>query len=440
MKINVKDLPNKPGIYMFKNKDEKVLYVGKSINIKSRVSSYLQTKNSELLPKVEKLLVEAEMVDCILTTSDFEALILEAHLIKVFQPHYNIRLKDDKRYLYIKMTTGEKFPRVTTARKQGPRSNAVYFGPYPSSKTVKDVLRLVRRIFPYCTQKPTANRRCFYSQIYLCNPCPAEISKLPAGLQQRKTKEYQNNIRNIIKLLSGKKDQVQQRLKREMLTLAKKQKFEEAGRIKKQLDMLEYIVAHKRSSISKYLTDVKGSDQDISRVSKLRETLKPYLKILSTPVRIEGYDISNIQGRQATGAMIVFTNGAPTMSLYRKFRIRTRVTPDDSSMMKEVLKRRLKHIEWEYPDLILVDGGKSQVSATLAILKQYNIQIPVLGLAKRDETVVVQTSQTCYNEKGWREIKLPAESQALQLLQNVRDEAHRFAKKYHVKLREKALI
>lgn len=440
MKINVKDLPNKPGIYMFKNKKGEVLYVGKSINIRTRVQSYLQTKNAESLPKVEKLLDAAEAVDYILTASDFEALILEAHLIKVFQPHYNIRLKDDKRYLYIKITTNEKFPRVATARKQGPRSNATYFGPYPSARTVKEVLRLVRRIFPYCNQKPTAKRRCFYSHINLCNPCPAEISKLLAELQQKKTKEYQNNIRNIIELLSGKKDRVQQRLKKQMLTLAKEQKFEEAGRVKKQLDMLEYIVTHKRSSISKYLTDMEDLEQGISRVTKLKQMLKPYLKTLSTPVRIEGYDISNIQGKQPTGAMIVFTNGEPAISLYRKFRIRTKVTPDDASMMKEVLKRRLKHIEWEYPDLILVDGGKSQVSATLDVLKQCNIQIPVLGLAKTDETVVLRTSQTHSNGSSWRKIKLPAESQALQLLQNMRDEAHRFAKSYHTKLRKKELV
>lgn len=433
VKIKTKTLPSKPGIYMFKNKEKEILYVGKSINIRGRIQSYQQTENAKLLPKSKKLLANSEKVDYILTTSDFEALILEAHLIKLFQPRFNSRLKDDKHYLYIKITISDKFPRVTTARKEED-TKSLYFGPYPSAKTVKEVLRLVRRIFPYCTQKPAVGRRCFYSHLNLCHPCPAEISKLPQEFKQKRTKDYQNSIQHIIQLLSGRRKLIQQRLIKQMHTLAKKQEYEQAGLIKKQLDMLDYIIAHSKSSVSRYLTDGEEVDQGMSSVNKLKEVLQPYLKNLSTPVRIEGYDISNFHGQQATGAMVVFTNGEPTSNEYRKFRIRTKITPDDPNMMREVLKRRLKHIEWEYPDLILVDGGKAQISAILAVLKENNIQIPVTGLTKREETVIIQ------NEKGWHEIKLSSKSQALQLLQSMRDEAHRFAKKYHVKLREKALI
>jgi excinuclease ABC subunit C len=412
MPFSIKKIPTKPGIYIFRGKDAKTLYIGKSVNLRLRVRSYFQRTDS-FEPKIRQLVPKIRKVEHISTDSELDALILEAYLINKLKPFYNSRLKDGKRYLYIRITN-EKFPRILVSRKQSKKKD-LFFGPYPSSRTVKDVLRTIRRIFPYCNQKPTAKRRCFYSHIGLCGPCPAQIRKLNKRTQAKLSREYRRNINSIVDLLNGKRPLVEKRLKKQMLDFSDQERFEEAAKVRNQIRKLEYIITHKKTSIGKYL--------EITSMGNVWQF-----------ARIEGYDISNIFGKEATGSMVVFINCEPEKSQYRKFKIRSTNSPNDPKMLKEVLQRRITHTEWDFPNLILVDGGKAQISAALSVLNRNKLDIPVIGLTKRSETIILKDSIK------YKEINLPRNSSVLRLLQNIRDEAHRFAKSYHTILRSKKTL
>lgn len=418
-------LPKKTGVYLFKDKNQDILYIGKSVNIATRVRSYFNDNvTTGGQPKLTQMVKKIVNVDYKICKSDFDALILEAQLIKKFKPRYNSLLKDDKHYLYIKISSNEKFPAVTTARKEK-QKNALYFGPYPSSRTVKDVLNMIRRIFPYCTQKETAKRRCFYSHINLCNPCPADIVKAKGKERVKLKKEYARNVNYIINLLEDKRPQVEAKLKQRMQRLSQQQCYEEAEQIKKQLTKLQYIVRHGKTAMQHYLQDSPAGSNE------LKNTLRPYFPQIDQIKRIEGYDISNTTGKQAAGSMVVFIYGQPEKKEYRLFNVRANAKPNDPLMLGEVLQRRISHVEWNYPDLILVDGGKPQVTAGIGALQSSKIDVPLVGLAKREERVIIK------NGRGFKTINLPRDSKALLLLRYIRDEAHRFANKQHMKLRNK---
>lgn len=429
-KQKLDQIPSKPGVYLFKDKNDSVIYVGKSIDLRTRVQSYFQTGTHQLELKIAHLKQQIDSVSYFLTESDFAALILEANLIKRYQPRYNSRLKDDKRYLYIQIMQQEEFPRISTARKKDQSTDALYFGPYPSSTTVRDVLRLLRRIFPYCTQQSTARRACFYSHIRLCDPCPADIVKRQGQERNFLRKKYRQNIKNIISLLNGESTQVLRRLKRQMMLAARQLRFEEAAVKKKQYEQLEYIITHRQTSIDEYLEESAGETASLA-TDNLLQLLRPICNNLVELTRVEGYDISNTQGQYTTGAMVVFTEGEPAREAYRRFKMQSQAKPDDPQMVYELLTRRLKHKEWDYPDLILVDGGKSQVMAAKRALQEQHLVLPVIGLAKKEEVIIVK------QEEYWHEMRLSNDSFALHLLQRVRDEAHRFANKYHKHLRVK---
>lgn len=430
MEERIKKLSQSPGVYLFRDDKKQVIYVGKSVHLKSRVRSYFQKNVFD--PKTVNMINQIRDLDWVVTNSELEALILEAYLIKSYKPRFNSRLKDDKRYLYIKITTKEEFPRVLTSRKEDERGCS-YFGPYPSSRAVIDVLKIIRRVFPYCTQGSLGKRRCFYAHLLQCNPCPADIRK-SAGKEKIKLKNiYRRNIKNIIDVLGGKGSRVQLRLEALMKSYSKDEKYEQAKELKRQLLELNYISSFSSNGIRKYLDSVDQEENGLSGCESLIQILKPYYS-LNEITRIEGYDISNTQGLFGTGSMVVFVNGEPSRKDYRKFKINGGNTPDDPRMMIEMLARRLWHIEWPYPDVLVVDGGKGQVGAVLRLLKQFNISLPVVGLAKRLERLVV-------NDKDeLQELTIPKSSSALKLLQHVRDEAHRFANAYHKKLRAKSYI
>lgn len=398
-------LPHKPGVYQFKNKADRVIYVGKAIDLYHRVTSYfnghprgVRTNLVEQIVSVETIIVESEL----------EALILEANLIKKHLPQFNVRLTDDKDYLYIKITR-EDSPKVITARKHELKGSLKYFGPFPSSRTVKDTLKALRKVFPWCSASRW-QRPCFYYHLGLCpGPCVGVISK----------EEYRKNIRRLIKLLDGKKDQLVTDLTKKMEELSKEQKFEEAARIKKTLTGILYLT--QPNKIKNYLENPNFlEDQRILALEQLQKALK----LKDIPHRIEGYDISNIQGHEATGSMVVLTEGEIDKSQYRKFKIHITGRPNDVGMHKEMMGRRLKHSEWPLPDLMIIDGGLGQVRAV-------NFGIPIYGLAKRMEWL--------YSPDG-SIIKLPKSSPALRLLQKLRDEAHRFAITYHRKLHQRATL
>lgn len=411
LKLQKRNLPHKPGVYLFKDKSGEVIYVGKGIDLYHRVSSYFTKSNHDL--KTINLINEIFSFETIIVESELEALILEANLIKKYLPKFNIRLTDDKDYLYIKVTK-EDYPRIITARKHDFKKSLKYFGPFPSSKTVRETLKSLRRVFPWCNG---GKKACFYYHLDLCpGACIGEISQ----------KDYRKIINRFIRFLEGKKDDLIKELTKEMSRLSEKQNFEEAAKIKKTLDGIFYLTQSQR--VASYLENPNFLENE--KQLALQE-LKKVLNLPKIPGRIEGYDISNIQGKEAVGSMVVLTNGEIDKSQYRKFKIKISGKPNDVAMMKEMITRRLKHAEWQKPDLIIVDGGRGQVGAAKFEIRNTKFEIPVFGLAKRMEWLYSSEDQI---------IKLSRTSPALKLLQKLRDEAHRFALEYHRKLHDKIIL
>lgn len=421
-------LPKLAGIYFFKDKRGKTIYIGKAIDLSQRVNQYFQ-KPSNLEPKMKKMVAEAACLDYIPVESEFEALLLEAKLIKKERPKYNSKWRDDKSFLYA-LVTDEEYPRVLAARKtQGVKGT--YFGPFPKAVTVRRVLKFLRFIFPYCSQKLTS-QTCFYSYLGLCNPCPSKIVKLAPEKQIKARKAYLLNISRLKRVLFGQARRVIADLEVQMREKAKKEKFEEAKILRDQIEKLKYITSL-RNLVSSYLENPNFlEDQRLLEVRDLRKILGPYFGEINLS-RIECFDISTLFGQKGAGSMVVFLEGIEEKSQYRRFRIRKAGKPDDVAMIREVIKRRLAHPEWAFPDLIIIDGGKGQVSAVLGVLRKLQLKIPVVGLAKRLEEIIIP------KEAGFETLKLPLSSTSLNLLKRARDEAHRFAIAYHKKLRRELI-
>lgn len=422
--IKEANIPHKPGIYIYRNSLGQIIYVGKAIDLQKRVSSYF-AKNTDSL-KTSHLVLEIRSVEFIVVASELEALILEANLIKKHLPQFNVRLTDDKDYLYIKITKGD-FPQVVTARKQGLTDAKKYFGPFPSSTTVKSTLKSLRRIFPWCSNPPKeakegstskrSLRPCFYFHIKLCpGACAGVINST----------DYKKNIHRLGLLLDGKKDELWAKLNEEMQQYSKTQEFEKAERVKRMIAGLQYLTQPNRSQI--YLENPNFiEDQNQSSLEEMQKELG----LPDLPERIECYDISNISGTNATGSMVVLSHGEIDKSQYRKFKIKITGKPDDYAMHQEMMQRRLSHPEWPLPQLFLIDGGRGQVRASFIELEKKGISVPIYGIAKRMEWL--------YPPEG-EVVKLDKSSLALRALQKIRDEAHRFAITYHRKLRSKAFL
>lgn len=411
--FNKSCLPHNPGIYFFKNNDGKIIYVGKAVDLYHRVCSYFnRTPDS---PKTAALIAEIGGLETIIVRSELEALILEANLIKKYLPKYNIKLTDDKDYLYVKITK-ELFPKIITARKNDLLDAKTYFGPFPSASIVRDTIKKLRSIFPWCSS-PYNKRPCFYYHLHLCpGPCANKID----------ADDYNKIINRFIKFMEGRNKELQDELTREMETFSRKKEFERAQEIKKMLSDLSYLT--QSTSISDYLTNPNFLE-DQNNVTLL--DLQQKLELEQSPERIECFDISNISGKDAVGSMVVLTHGEIDKSQYRKFKIQLEAKPNDVAMMGEVISRRFKHAEWLLPNLVLVDGGKGQVNIAKLKIQDLKLEIPVYGLAKKLELL--------YNPDG-NIVKLSRLSPALRLLQKIRNEAHRFALNYHHKLRQSAVV
>lgn len=414
LKEIIKKLPQKPGIYKFFDINGNLLYVGKSISIKKRVSSYFTNKN--LGPKTNELVKNVYDIKYIKVFSEFEALLLESDLIRRHQPFYNIIARDDKSPIYIKITSS-KVPIIEITRKPENAKGIFLKGPFPSAKTTKEILMLIRKIFPYCQHK-NPKKPCLFVHIGLCPyPYESEKSKL----------NYRKDISKIKKLLTNKSNILIRNLQKEMNLYSKNLLFEEAQKIKNQIQKLEYLektyYPPKDFLASPNLVD----DLQLSRLVDLQKVLG----LVKIPRRLECYDISNIQGKYATGSMVVFENGASAKDQYRRFKIKFLKTPNDFEMLKEVLARRFKN-DWQAADLIIIDGGKGQLSSATAVAQKYNVKTPIISLAKRYEEI--------YTNQSSLPIKLSHTSPARQLVQAIRDEAHRFAITYHRLLRSKDFI
>jgi len=525
----LKQLPAKPGVYIYKNSAGVVLYVGKAVKLNNRVRSYFR-KDAPHTVRIQNMVTQIADMDYVLCNNELESLILENNFIKQLKPKYNVMLRDDKNYQFLKINLKQEIPTIEFERKITDKT-ARYFGPYTSGLALKETLRLLRRVFPYCANSSVGTKPCFYYHIGKCpGVCFGKISK------ETYLADY---INKIISFLEGRQTQVLKDLQTRMKHQAKARHFEKAAKVRDQIFALNRVLERQRvvyqkkidqdvwslyplgnlasinlflvregklirkenfvldnakqftvtevfdSFLPKYyldadshpkeilvpapldtqtlapfkikvLTPQRGVKQDLMKLgianakqfieaqsdkqvleeAKALASLKELQRVLNLPKlpgRIEAFDISNIQGTNPVGSMVVFDFARPKKSEYRKFKIQIKDTPDDFAMMNEMIGRRFKN-NWPTPDLILIDGGKGQLNAALDALRKSQqannkSQPPILGLAKRIEEIFLPGRRL--------PIILPANSQALFLLQRLRDEAHRFAITFHRKLRAK---
>ena len=539
---HLKQLPDDPGVYLMKDKFDNIIYVGKAKILKNRVRQYFQSSKNHS-SKVKSMVKNIEKFEYIITDSELEALILECNLIKQYRPKYNVLLRDDKTYPYIKVTTNEDFPRVLKVRKVI-KDKAKYFGPYTNTTAVNDTLEILKNTYPIRTCNididkaiKTKMRPCLNMHIKRCvGPCTGDVSK----------EEYNKMIEEIILFLSGKEEKLIEILKEKMNKCAMEFNFEEAAVYrdkirsleemmqKQKIDthssdvnqdviamarahdeacvqiffvrngkivgrehfILEGVMDSSRASIlgsfvkqfymeqeyipkeiiiedeiedsfilEEWLSAKKGqkviirvpqkgekrsliemvrknaieylekfSDMNKRKYEKsigALEELKQILNLENIPKRIESFDISNIQGVDSIGSMVVFTNGKKDKKEYRRYKIKTVIGPNDYDSMAEIVERRLKY--GDFPDLMLLDGGKGQVSAVKKVLDKYNVEIPLWGMYKDDKH---RTKGLISQEK---EIELDKTSNLYRFVASIQEEVHNYAITYHRSLRNKSL-
>jgi len=406
-KIPYKKFPETPGVYIMKDAAGRILYVGKAGNLRRRVSSYFERPHDV---RIQTLVSKITTMEFEQKDTALEALIREAELIKKITPPFNVREKDDKSFLYFEITR-EKFPRVLLVRGAGvvadgrisKGGHAVApqgkrYGPFTSASSAREAMRILRRIFPWSTHNADEigklKRPCFNYEIGLCpGTCVGAVTH----------EDYMKNIERLRMFFEGKKARIIRALEKDMKAAAKKQEFEKAEALKRQVFALKHI-------------------QDTALISDTDALITPGVG-LKIGHRIEGYDISNISGTSAVGSMVVFEDSEPNKNQYRKFKIRSVFQPNDVGMLKEVLERRFARSDWPMPDLVLIDGGLAQVNTARRVLLRAGIKIPIVGIAKgpkRDRNDIIGL--------------IPKGVQKTTLIK-VRDEAHRFAISYHKTLR-----
>ena len=434
-KDKISQLSKTPGVYAFK-KDARLLYIGKATNIQERVKNHFQRsnyRNNFFINQVSK-------IGFIKTNSEIEALILEANLIKKHQPKYNVVWQDDKNFFFVGITR-EDFPQFFWTHQPKSILNfkfqiSNFIGPFVDGKALKQTLKVLRKVFPFRSCKILPKRACLWYHLGRCSaPCllRSKILEVPE-IKEKLKREAQRNANSVFEIIKGKKSKVLRNLKAEMKNLSKAQDFEKAAKIRDQISALEKVLAHAK------IFDWLGEEYLLTRSwpnyqvwKDVEEKLRKVLKTKKEISRIEAYDVSNIQGQLATGAMVTFTNGFPDKNFYRRFKIKISGRPNDIAMIKEILTRRFKHLEWPLPDLILIDGGKAQLNTAHQCLNSEFKQIKILALAKKENKLFIENQKNPILLKN-----LPRE--VFNLILQLRDEAHRFAITYHKKLREKRLF
>ncbi len=541
----VKRLPHKPGVYLMKDAGRNIMYVGKAVDLSNRVRSYFQSGH-QLTPKTQRMVSRIADIDFFIARSEQEALILELNLIKQHRPHYNVCLKDDKSFPYIKVAVNEEWPRVYATRRFE-QDGGRYFGPFSSARSVKHTLKVLKNIFPYrnCARNLAGKvqRPCLEYHMGRClAPCTGDVAR----------DEYDQVIAEVISFLEGKRDSIVTDLKHRMSKAADEMDFEKAAQLRDQVQAIENVIEGERIAtvirgdedviafvqegdrayvqvmfvrkskmtgregfllqgadeeeppqilasfikqyysatdqvppllllqyavedrevLGEWLKDRRGGAVKIQvprqgakkqlvdiaaenarqgleqlafkemtaavKADDALEELADALKLDGPPRRIEAYDISNIQGTSAVGSMVVFEKGKPRPDHYRRFKIKTVAGANDFAMLQEVLRRRFKRASredssdtsWAQPDLLLIDGGKGQLNSVLEVLKETGTDVPAIGLAKEHEEI--------FQPGKKKPLVLPRNSAGLQLLQRLRDEAHRFAISYYGKLHRRA--
>ncbi|MFA5388126.1 MAG: excinuclease ABC subunit UvrC [Candidatus Omnitrophota bacterium] len=407
IKKKLKEIPHLPGVYIMKDASGEALYIGKAKDLSKRVSSYFQEsrpKTSRHMAMLEKI----DSLDYVATGSEEEALIYEAGLIKEKKPKYNVELKDDKSFPLLKLTLNEKYPRLIITRKKT-EDGSMYFGPYTKVKLLRKAVGILKNIFPLRVCARVGNELCLAYHINQClGPCVNKVDE----------KSYREIIDQLILFLEGKKMRLIRELTDKMKKLSDEKKFEEAAVIRSRLAALQAVSGRKAA--------------DYSSWGDVALKLKKILKLPSLPFKVEAFDVSNISGKEAAGSMVYFNKGMPDKSNYRKFRIKNVRGIDDYAMMREIVGRRYRRLKEEnkdFPDLIIIDGGKGHLAAAYEELLKLNLsRIPVIGIAKQEEKI--------YTLGSGEPLDINRDSEILHFIQSVRDEAHRFALKYHHKLRE----
>lgn len=414
------------GVYIYKAAGVPI-YIGKAVNIKARLLSHEQ--NAKYDAKEAQIVNTADKIELIYTSSEFEALLLEAKLISENQPKFNVRWRDDKSNLYIKITVKDEYPKVSLSRKEND-GKSKYFGPFSSSHSAESLLKHIRRVIPFCTQKTISKAPCFYSKIGLCKPCPNAINKMDGDNKAIAKRKYRQNIKSLVNLLSGQNDKVVKSLAKDLRIYTKNQAYEDAIKVRDTLRRLEFLILHGRIE-----SDLEGIGEDRSETSQkaLLSLLKPFFPSLDKLERIECYDNSTLGFSHSVSSMVVFENGRSNNQEYRRFKLDPKKAISDFDMMKEVLERRLDNHQWKKPDLIVLDGGKPQIRIVQRVMQTLNIDIPLIGIAKHPDRLIVASDQM-------PTIRPSHQNLGFRLVQNARDEAHRFAKKYHVHLRNKASV
>ena len=453
LETKLKTLPKEPGVYFHKDKSGEIIYVGKAAVLRNRVRQYFQASRGRD-PKTEALVEEIYDTDWMVVESELEALFLEAEMIRRYMPRYNILLRDDKALSYIRIDYDSDYPTVTTTRRPLD-DGARYFGPYFSTYGVRQALKYLRRIFPFATRRIPGQKRATLHYHLGLDP----------GLEEGKTSlgDYRKNLRKLMAIIEGKRTAIVKEIEHDMKKAAKTQDYELAARYRNQLFLLQNLSKQVIFSDKEFLDISK--DQALSGLVEL-------FGLAAFPRRIEGYDISHMQGTNVVASMVVFTNGVSDKSEYRKFKTAQR--NDDARNMYETLLRRLgeKNLQaWGKPDLILIDGGVPQITAAIQAQAERGTTIPIVGVAKREEEIIVSVDgsqvtvpglspdgeYTVYEKNGFATINLhPGQFKSsghslnlrgsgkvyryddvVKLLQRIRDESHRFAVAYHSTLRSK---
>jgi excinuclease ABC subunit C len=408
VEAKLKALPDRPGVYLFKDSQGKILYVGKALSLKKRVCSYFQPARP-LTAKLMQMVGQVADVDWILAGSEAEALLYESSQIKESQPKYNVLFRDDKSYPYLKITAEEPFPRLFIGRGTG-KTGIKTIGPFAQPGLLRQAFDAIRGVIPFRTCRVMPKRACLDYHLGLCQaPCEGRISQA----------EYQENLSRVFRLMEGKKEEVLEELRARMKRASEERRYEEAAIYRDQIDGLGLLAVRPSPFVpERALSDLQG----ILRLPRL-------------PRRIVGFDVSNIFGKEPVGSMVTFLDGKPFKGGYRRFKIKTVVGIDDFAMMREIVQRGLTpqfeglSPKGTVPDFILIDGGRGHLNAALEVLKELKLDIPAAGIAKEYEILFLP---------GRAEpVVLPPESRARRLAQRVRDEAHRFAIGYHRLLRGK---
>jgi excinuclease ABC subunit C len=440
LKKKLDSLPKTPGVYFHEDAKGEIIYIGKAANLRNRVRQYFQ-KSRARDPKTDLLIAEIADTQWTELETEADALFLEAELVRRYLPRYNILLRDDKSQIYVRISYKSDYPTVTITRRPLD-DGAEYFGPYSNPLAVRKALRYLRKAFPYAVSRPVNQKRTnlFYHL------------GLDPGLEEGHTSlvEYRSNLRKLMQYLRGERVAIVREIERDMKKAAKAKDFEAAAILRNRMFALQAL--NRQSLFGDREVQEANRDQALVDLAALLGLKKP-------PRRMECFDISHMQGTDTVASMVVFINGLPDKPAYRKFKMRLPGN-DDFAHMYEVITRRSREenrSKWGAPDLIIIDGGKGQLSAALRARDEAGLShIPMIGLAKREEEIILHKANSVLDEnadkvakmatensayvidsKDFLSIDLPAQSHIVKLLQRIRDESHRFAVSYHSTLKRK---